>query len=192
MPYYIIMTSRLTFISGGAWSGKTARAESIAQSYEQVVWIGTALTTLPELAVSTKLLQTARPSHWIHVDAGFNLPETFEKIQREYKTSTIVVDSISQWLCNEFAKGTSRFDEQQLASSLERDVQEVCMMAKRASLTQPVIIVSSDFGQSLPPQDHLQRILRHTVGKTNQDFAQAATHVEILFAGIVIHQKKSK
>ena len=190
MPYYIIMTSRLTFISGGAWSGKTARAESIAQSYEHVIWIGTALTALPELAVSTKLLQTARPSHWIHVEAGFDLPEVFEKVQRENKTATIVVDSISQWLCNEIAKSTSRFDEQQLASSLESEAQELCLMAKRASLIQPVIIVSSDFGQSIPPQDNLQRILRQRVGKTNQDFAQAATHVDVLFSGIVIHQKK--
>ena len=184
------MTSKLLFICGGAWSGKTDRALLIARDYEHVLWIGTAAHLLPELKSHIETLKSKRPGHWSIVDQSFDLPKAVKEGRAQHPASLIVIDSISQWLANEIARQSSRYDEQQLQAALLHEIDELCSELEVTLRTNPVVVVSSDFGASLPPQDAPLRSLRKVTGLANQTISSRSDIVEFLTAGVVTFTKE--
>ena len=185
------MAANISLILGGAWSGKTARAQQLASEHHQVLWIGTATETLPELADHIRTLRASRPAHWHHISAPFDLIEALRDASESNPATFIVIDSISQWISNMIARSAARHDDQQVASIITRDVEELCETLSRHSRREQILAVSSDFGQSMPPQESHQRILRRSVGQANVQLAALSKTTEIMMAGVVIFSKKS-
>lgn len=177
------MKERLLFISGGSWSGKTERASKLASQAEDVVWIGTAAPSTREFADRINLLKSSRPPHWITYDSPFDLAEALSNARKNHPHALIVIDSVSQWLGNEIARSSGKLDEQQLSEAVARDVEEFSHMLSRDRGA--IIVVSSDFGASPPPQEQAARVLRMCVGRANQSVARVADHVELMMSGIV-------
>jgi adenosylcobinamide kinase/adenosylcobinamide-phosphate guanylyltransferase len=177
------MKAKLLFISGGSWSGKTGRATQMASSREDVVWLGTALPTSPSTSERIATLKAQRPQTWATVDTPFDLTNSFLSARKQHPQSLIIIDSVSQWIGNEIAKRSSKHDEEQLANILLRDTDELCHHIHQDP--GPIIMVSSDFGTSPPPQDAALRILRMVTGRANQAIADVSNQVELMMAGVV-------
>ncbi len=177
------MKAKLLFISGGSWSGKTARANQMASSSEDVIWLGTALPTSPSTSERIAILKAQRPQTWTTVDTPFDLTNSFLSARKKHPQSLIIIDSVSQWIGNEIAKRSSKHDEEQLANILIRDTDELCHHIHQD--LGPIIMVSSDFGASPPPQDAALRVLRMVTGRANQAIANVSDQVELMMAGIV-------
>jgi adenosylcobinamide kinase / adenosylcobinamide-phosphate guanylyltransferase len=180
------MNHDVQLIFGGAWSGKTARAEVLAKSYDHVAWIGTASRSMPEMDEHIKALQSARPKHWQHFDSPLNLTDTLRNTQKSSASGLIVIDSVSQWLSNEIAQKAARHDDRQLIEILRHESDEFVEMLQGCARTHALLIVSADFGQSLAPQDSAQRTLRRCVGTTNIRIGALSKTVELIQAGFVI------
>ncbi len=59
----------ITFVSGGARSGKSGYAEALAHEYEDVTYIATALAFDPEMEVRIAAHRARRPAHWKTLEA---------------------------------------------------------------------------------------------------------------------------
>ena len=186
------MTHELMFICGGAWSGKTSRAVKLADSHPNVVWLGTASPALPLLKERVQTLQAERPRHWQHIESPFDLPEAVTKAHQEDTNSIFVIDSLSQWISNEIAKKSSRMDDRQLLDTINRDIDDCVNAITNCLAKRPVIIVSADFGQSMPPQIAADRTLRMCVGGSNTRFAMISDRMEVVMAGVVIYHKSNQ
>ncbi len=183
------MSANITLILGGAWSGKTARAAKLASQHQRVTWMGTATESLPDLADHVRSLRAQRPAHWHHLSAPFDLVEAVKNAVHTSPGDLIVIDSVSQWIANLVARSTSLHDEQQAANIIARDVEDLCQTLRQCVPFKELIIVSGDFGQSMPPQDPHQRLLRRSVGQANHQLAAISRTMEVIMAGVVIFTK---
>lgn len=192
LNYHHNMTHELMLICGGAWSGKTARAVSLASAHPNVTWLGTASDALPMIKERVDALRAERPRHWRHIEAPFDLAEAVTKEHLEDHNSLLVIDSLSQWISNEIAKRSSRMDERQLLDTMHRDIDDFVSVITKCLAKRPVIVVSADFGQSMPPQIAADRTLRMCVGTSNTRLANISAAMEVVFAGVVIYTKPPK
>ena len=186
------MTNEFLFICGGAWSGKTARAVHFAKAHQNVVWIGTASPTAPQIKERIESLQAERPRHWRHLEAAFDLPDAITKANHEDASSLFVVDSVSQWISNEIARKSARLDENQLFDTMARESDDFITAIKQCAVKRPLIIVSADFGQSMPPQLAADRTLRMCVGLLNTRLTALSNSMNVCFAGVVIYSQYGK
>jgi adenosyl cobinamide kinase/adenosyl cobinamide phosphate guanylyltransferase len=177
------------FVTGGAYAGKTARACALASEFDQVLWIGTSSETTPELKSHIEAMRSQRPQHWQHVSAPLNLPEILCKYLASPLFEIAVIDSTSQWIANSIAVNDGRYDEAQLQNILTRDCNDLLDAASDFAKHHSLIIVSSDFGASVPPENLPQRLLRKYVGTINQQLAKQSASVEILASGLIIYKK---
>lgn len=184
------MTPSILFICGGAWSGKSRRAQELALTAPEVVWVGTASSSIPKIQAQVSTLKASRPKHWITIDSPLNLPSNLVEIHKKNPPSLVVIDSISQWISNEVAKHSTRYDQEQLEEKLRLDVDDLCTIIKEIATSQSLILVSSDFGQSIPPADPLGRTMRMLVGQANQEVASLVNKIEIMMAGVVVLEKQ--
>lgn len=177
------MTTDLLFICGGAWSGKTTRAMHLASSHSSVIWLGTAANTLAGLDERVATLKALRPQSWTQIDAPFNLPKAIVEARIRNPKALLIVDSVSQWIGNEIAKLSTKHDEKQIAEELNRDIDDLCASLRGEAGS--IIVVSSDFGISPPPQEPSSRALRMCVGRANQRLSDIAKTIELMMAGLV-------
>ena len=183
LGYNFTMNNDLMFICGGAWSGKTDRAAKLASECKDVVWIGTAANTVNGLHERIGNLKATRPASWSTIDSPFNLVQAVTDARARNPKSLIVIDSVSQWISNEIAKLSAKFDEWQLTEALMREVDDLC--AQLSGENHSFIVVSSDFGSTPPPLEPSQRVLRMCAGKTNQAISALSGKLEFMLAGVV-------
>ena len=102
----------------------------------------------------------------------------------------IVIDSFSQWISNEMASKSNRYDEQQLLELCRREADDFFSEIEATAKSNSILVVSADFGQSLAPQDSAQRIIRMCVGMTNAKLGSISTSAELIQAGFVIFKNQ--
>jgi adenosylcobinamide kinase/adenosylcobinamide-phosphate guanylyltransferase len=134
-------------------------------------------------------LQAERPKHWRHIESPFDLPEAIAEAHKADKNSLFVIDSLSQWISNEIARKSGLTDDRQLLDSMSRDIDDCVKVITNCLATRPVIVVSADFGQSMPPQIAADRALRMFVGTSNTRLAEISGAMEVILAGVVIYKK---
>ena len=184
------MKQELHLIFGGAWSGKTARAETLARSYSQVIWIGTGARTIPDMDEHIRSLQAGRPNHWQHIESPLDLIPKLKEIRKKADHCLIVIDSFSQWISNEIAHRSNRHDDRQLMEIGKHESDEFFSEIESASKSNSILVISADFGQSLPPQDAAQRTIRMCVGTTNARLGSMARTTELIQSGFVIYKNQ--
>lgn len=123
-------------------------------------------------------------------DCPFDLVDELIKTRKKHPNALVIIDSISQWLGNEIAKLSNKHDEQQLVGAVEREIEDLCLFLARD--LGPLIVVSSDFGASPPPQDQATRVLRMCTGHANQAISNLADHIELMMAGVVFSSISTK
>jgi len=174
-------TERLYFVLGGARSGKSRLAESIAQSSKlPVYYIATAEANDPEMSSRIAHHQMQRPEHWTTLEQPFFLPETIREIAK--RDICILVDCLTLWvnnyLCSE--QTTSWSDRKNaLLDSLH--------FAKEQGAV--VILVSNEVGHGIVPMGELSRQFVDESGWLHQDITQVADRVEFVMAGLSVTLK---
>ncbi|PXW79368.1 adenosylcobinamide kinase /adenosylcobinamide-phosphate guanylyltransferase [Blastomonas natatoria] len=166
----------LTFITGGARSGKSARAQSLAESHEgELVYLATAQAFDDEMADRIARHQKDRGPRWHTVECPVDLPEA---IAREAGTSRVLlVDCLTLWTSNLLLSGTDfTAASQRLTDAL-------------ASAPSPIILVSNEVGMGIVPDNALARQFRDMAGRLNQNIAAIADRAELVIAGLVVPLK---
>lgn len=162
----------LTFLVGGARSGKSELAVRLASTHDgPVVVLVTAETRDDEMAERIRRHRESRPGAWTTIEAPLGLAP----LVRDLSTDALVLlDCVSLWVSNAIEAG---LDDDEI---LDEAREVAAALAERAS---PSVVVSNEVGLGIVPVSELARRYRDALGRVNAAFAGAAARAYFLVAG---------
>ena len=90
--------AKITFILGGARSGKSAFAEELAKKYNDVVYIATAEIKDDEIRERVKAHRARRPFNWKTIESPFHVNEVISNLNE--KAGLVFIDCITLYITN--------------------------------------------------------------------------------------------
>lgn len=161
----------LTFVLGGARSGKTALAlrEALARPAARRVMIATAEAHDGEMAERIARHRAERSADWITVEAPRRLVDAVADLAQG---DVAVVDCLTLWISNLL------MDEADVGAAVAKLVATLC--ASPAEL----IVISNEVGQGIVPDNALARRFRDEAGWAHQAMAAASSRVVFVTAGL--------
>ena len=165
----------LSFVLGGARSGKSAYAEGLVMAHPAPwTYIATAQAFDDEMRARIDLHIARRGGDWRTIEAPQDLPEA---IRAAPKGAPLLVDCLGIWVSNRmFAEADLIADRAALIAAL----------AERRAAT---VVVSPEVGLSIVPENALARAFRDAVGVLHQDVARLSAHVALVVAGCPVKVK---
>jgi adenosylcobinamide kinase / adenosylcobinamide-phosphate guanylyltransferase len=173
--------SRLTLILGGARSGKSSYAQSLAEATgTSVTYLATAEALDDEMSVRIQKHRAERPPYWETLE----IPLGISSHTGQIKTDLVVLDCITLLVTNilmQFVKD-DLVEEAPFIRALQKEVDE--LIAEIRTGKQDWIIISNELGLGLVPPYQMGRVYRDLLGWANQRLARAADKVIFMVAGI--------
>ena len=173
--------SHLTLILGGARSGKSSYAASLAEEMNKsVTFLATAQALDEEMSTRIQKHRAERPAHWETLELPFDIASRV----RQVKTDVVILDCITLLVSNlvmQYAKD-DLVDEGPFMKALQNEI-EGLIQAIRAE-KQDWFIISNEVGLGLVPPYQMGRVYRDGLGWANQQLARAAEKVIFMVAGI--------
>ena len=177
----------LTFVLGGARSGKSAHAERLAaQSGLPVTYIATARIGDAEFAERVRLHRERRPAHWALVEAPLDLAGAL--LDADRAGHCVLIDCLTLWLANLLFTPASASEE---IATLP-DSARAAFAQFDAALAQArgkLIVVSNEIGLGVVPLGSLTRLYVDELGRLNQRVAAASTRATMMVAGLPLALK---
>lgn len=180
----------MILVTGGARSGKSRFAESLAQDLgKQIVYIATAIAFDEEMQERIQKHQDRRPKEWKTIEAYCDLEKQIEKYE---KADVFLLDCVTIMVTNlmfAFSDGKepeqSKIDliEDKILKELRKTIDIVRYMGKE------IIFVTNEIGMGIVPENQLSRQFRDIAGRANQMLAQEAEQVYFLISGIPLQIK---
>lgn len=163
----------LTFITGGARSGKSALALRLAAGRgAPVVFVATATAGDDEMRDRIARHRAERPEDWTTVEEPVDLGGALTAAPAG---STVVVDCLSLWLFNVLHR-----DEEQIVADA---VTHAALAHARSGDT---IVVTNEVGSGIVPADPMTRRYRDLLGRVSAAWSLAADRAVLTVAGRVI------
>ncbi len=163
----------LTFLVGGARSGKSSRAVRMAHDASEigqhVSFIVTAEALDQEMTERIEQHQAERPVGWSVVEAPRQLLEAISLVEA---SDFLVIDCLSLWVANLVMDGVLTVEEQAIHIA---DV----LRQRRGS----TVVVSNEVGMGLVPEYELGRRFRDVLGRVNSIVSQRADEAFLVVAG---------
>lgn len=183
----------MTFITGGARSGKSRFAEKLArESGEKVVYIATAQALDQEMAHRIALHRQRRPIEWETIEEPEHVSRVLKNIGESSKWSDygiILIDCLALLVSNRIpldrAEDPATWED--LRKSLLNEINSIIREAGR--LNKHVMVVSNEVGMGLVPEYPLGRLYRDLLGEANQLMASYAENVYFMVSGIPLKIK---
>ena len=188
---------KLTFILGGARSGKSSFAMERAKKSRSVFYIATyrrtgdadSLNTASrirmyrdrEMEERIQKHKRVRPKNWKVAEEPINLSLAIKKKTENFQI--ILIDCITLWVSNLILK-------RKTAEEISIEAQKLVDTIKKANSR--FILVSNEVGLGLVPDAKLGRIFRDIAGRVNQIIAENADEVYFMVAGIPVKIKSVK
>lgn len=172
---------RLTLILGGARSGKSSYAQSLAEETgKSVTFLATAQALDNEMSSRIQKHRAERPAHWETLEIPLDIATYLKQIQ----TDVIILDCITLLVSNllmQFVKN-DLVDEAPFMSSLQEEMNE--LLSALRNTDQHWFIISNEVGLGLVPEYQMGRVYRDALGWANQKLAREADKVIFMVAGI--------
>jgi adenosylcobinamide kinase/adenosylcobinamide-phosphate guanylyltransferase len=176
----------LTFILGGARSGKSQFAMQLAQQKNQeVCYIATAEALDPEMEKRIAKHRINRPAHWKTIELNQNVAKQLQNNKTD--ADIILLDCITLLVSNILLKNCGdqeNPDEAAVMDAIENEMTGLLSLISKSRANW--IVVSNEVGLGLVPPYPLGRLYRDILGKVNQQFAQAAQESFFMIAGIPV------
>ena len=166
---------KLTFILGGASSGKSAYAEALAISCGRPrTYIATAQAFDDEMRQKIAVHVAQRGAGWTTVEAPIDPAAV---LATQPADRIVLLDCVTLWLTNVILAGD--------------DVDVACdrLLASLAACPCPVIVVSNEVGMGIVPDNALSRRFRAAQGRINRALAAQAGTVVAVMAGLPLALK---
>jgi len=172
---------KLTLILGGARSGKSSYAQSLAEEVgKSVTFLATAQALDDEMSARIKKHRAERSADWETLE----IPLGISSQVRQIKTEVVILDCMTLLVTNvlmQFVKD-DLVDEEPFIQALQKEVEE--LIAKIRTGNKDWIIISNEVGLGLVPPYQMGRVYRDLLGWANQQLARAADKVTFMLAGI--------
>ena len=168
--------ARITFITGGARSGKSRFAQQLAEQRSQTpIYLATARIWDDDFAERINRHKSDRGAHWTTVE------EEKQLSKHDLFGKTVVLDCITLWLTNIFhdhlfhMKEASREAKEEWIKFIEQDMD--------------LIVVSNELGMGIHPENESARKFVDLQGRINQFIASSANEVFLMVSGIPMKVK---
>ncbi len=166
-------------ILGGARSGKSAYAESLAEGWTgERVYIATAQAHDEEMAERINAHRLRRGEEWKTVGTVLDLPGALSK--EASRDNFILIDCLTLWLTNVLLA--------------ERDAGRAVdeLIGALGDAPGKIVLVSNEVGLGIVPGNALARRFRDVAGKANQRVARQADEVVLIAAGLPMVLKPAR
>lgn len=182
--------SNLTFILGGARSGKSALAEQRAREFgDSVIYCATAEILDDEMERRVALHRSRRPENWRTAEAPHYAAECLKAALAEQPAGCILLDCLSVLTSNVLLSLDENVSEADAFTALrEQELDALLDLIAETPQTR-WIIVSNEVGMGVVPAYKLGRTYRDLLGRANQAAAAAAGEVVFMIAGIPMRIK---
>ncbi len=165
----------LTFLIGGARSGKSAHAERLVTAGPAPwTYIATAQAFDDEMRERIAIHLARRGEGWRTVDAPLDLAGALAAVP---DGEAVLVDCLTLWLTNH------------LLAENDLDAQCAALVRTLGQPRGPWFVVSSEVGLGIVPDNALARRFRDAAGMLNQRVAAAADRVLFMVAGLPMQVK---
>jgi adenosylcobinamide kinase/adenosylcobinamide-phosphate guanylyltransferase len=173
------MKSGFVFIVGGARSGKSAHALTLASSYEGLkkLYIATAEALDSEMAARIDVHRLERGEDWETIEEPLAVAE---KVAAIGEGRAVVIDCLTLWLSNLLHSG---MDDEEIKKAVD------ALAGACAASPSVVIAVSNEVGLGLVPENPLARRFRDLSGFMNQRIATNANEAWFVASGIPLKLK---
>jgi adenosylcobinamide kinase / adenosylcobinamide-phosphate guanylyltransferase len=182
--------SKLTFLIGGARSGKSSYAEKLAAEHNgAVLYIATAQALDEEMQARITAHQQKRPADWQTLELSSNVGEHL--LSHPPRADFILLDCVTLLVSNTVLQAAPDLDHPDEAAAIKLVETEITgLLEAIRSIPAHWVVVSNEVGQGLVPPYPVGRIYRDLLGWANQSIARVADEVYWLVAGIPvpIHQ----
>ena len=170
----------ITLILGGARSGKSVFGEKLALNKDsKPIYIFTAQSFDEEMDERIRIHKDRRKKQsWQDVEATINLPAAISELSKKEKV--ILVDCLSLWLTNLIIN----------ERNIDRDITEFLNSLEKSP--GDVILVSSEVGLGIVPDNEMSREFRDHLGSLHQRVAAISETVIMMVAGIPMVVKGQK
>ena len=165
----------LTFVLGGARSGKSRHAEALIEALPPPwAYIATAQAWDDEMAQRIAEHRARRSADWVTIDAPLDLPDAIRGLP---SGQPVLVDCLTLWLTNLILA--------------ERDTAAAgaALVDACAGAMGPVVMVSNEVGLGIVPDNALARRFRDEAGRLHQAIAARAGRVVFMVAGLPMRVK---
>lgn len=170
---------KITFILGGARSGKSRQAVKLAnQKNQKIAFIATCQPLDDEMRRRVKAHQKNRPKNWKTFEEPLNLVARVNKIGAKF--DMILIDCLTLWTSNLLLMEMSE-------TKIKNEIKKTLSALRKTKADS--IIVSNEVGSSIVPTNLLARTFRDIAGTINQIVAREADHVIFMIAGIPMEIK---
>ena len=169
------MPDSLTFVLGGARSGKSHHAEALIRRHP-APWryVATAEALDDEMAARVAEHRARRPDGWLTTEAPLDLADALATVPAG---QPVLVDCLTLWLSNLILAGR------------DLDAESRRLAAVLAAPRGPWVAVSNEVGFGIVPDNALARRFRDAAGRLNQTVAAAAGEVFLVAAGLPLRLK---
>jgi adenosylcobinamide kinase/adenosylcobinamide-phosphate guanylyltransferase len=174
-------SNHLTLLLGGARSGKSSYAQSLAEATgKAVTFIATAQALDEEMSLRIQKHRAERPANWETLEIPLGITSHAQQI----KSDVVILDCITLLASNllmQFVKD-DLVDETGFVPALQEEVSGLITMIRKQE--QEWIIISNEIGLGLVPAYQMGRVYRDGLGWANQRLAREADKVIFMVAGI--------
>jgi len=164
----------LTFVLGGARSGKSRYAEGVIAALSPPwAYVATADAGDEEMSARIKAHRERRGADWRTIEA----PRDLSAVLAACRQMPVLVDCLTLWLSNLMLAD----------ADIEKEMQ--VLETTLASRTVPTVVVANEVGSGIVPDYPLGRRFRDLQGILNQRIAARADRVVLMVAGLPLAVK---
>lgn len=165
----------LTFLLGGARSGKSTHAESLVAAHAAPwAYVATAQAYDDEMRARIEQHRARRGAEWTTVNAPLDLAGAIAAVPDR---QPMLIDCLTLWLSNH------------LLADNDLDAECGRLADLLARPRGPWFVVSNEVGQGIVPDNALARRFRDAAGRLNQQVAAVAGTVFLMVAGLPLKVK---
>lgn len=171
---------KLTFVIGGARSGKSRYGESVIATlpppwHPPWAYVATAEALDAEMAERIAAHRARRGPQWRTIEA----PRDLAAALKECQTTPVLVDCLTLWLSNHMLA--------------DADIElEMARLEDALAVAQtPMVLIANEVGSGIVPDHPLGRKFRDLQGVLNQRMAARADRVVLVVAGLPLALKGS-
>lgn len=167
----------IILVTGGARSGKSSLAESIASRFGgPLIYIATAQAYDGEMTQRIKLHRDRRGGDWRTIEEPLDLAGALARTDGQ---GTRLIDCLTLWLSNVMMDGD-------VAPQLD------LLVDRLQTQKGPVVLVTNELGLGIVPENALARRFRDEHGWMNQKIAALACEVWMAVSGLPLRLKPQR
>jgi adenosylcobinamide kinase/adenosylcobinamide-phosphate guanylyltransferase len=171
------MTTNITLILGGARSGKSAYAESLAkESNLPVTYIATAQVYDNEFRVRVQHHKDRRPKGWNLTEEPHHLSQALIGLASE--NQCLIIDCLTLWLAQWICPDCKPPQDSNWQT------ERIAFLKLLPTLPGKIILVSNEVGMGIVPLGEINRQFQDEQGRLNQNVASIADKVIFIAAGL--------